>query len=434
MSTVKQPELPLDTTVGGYHLVNRVGLGAHGVVYRARREKTGREVALKVLRVSESAGGETLERFSREAQTLSRISHPNVIRYEDSGVLVWQGTRLPFLAMEFLDGLQTLDGAVAHHPPEWALDRVEELLEALICLHHYADPIVHRDLKPANLGVGKDGRLRVLDLGLARTSNSRLTAPSTTMGSLGYIAPEQLKDSREVDTRADLYSTGMIVLEVLGGANPMRLLKPYDAIRAIMDGRIPSPPRELPGPLEAWCRRMTARNPEERPPDADTALQDLRRARTQVGPLPPFDVEAAERTPTWNTIVSVLGNRMRRIDSGCGCSLLLIGPGEWLRETLMGLAVGYAQNRSMTVLHADCIPALAEQLGCETDADSIYFQLTTLAEENPTLVVFEIFSEKDVVFTRLIDLVAVSPVPLILLACGPAAPENTRGTIVPVED
>ncbi|MHB2021402.1 MAG: protein kinase domain-containing protein, partial [Candidatus Xenobia bacterium] len=163
--------------VGGYRLFNRIGLGAHGIVYHAENVSTRQHVALKVLTVPKGEDAqETHERFIREAETLSRLQHPNIIRYEGSGVLVWQQFQLPFLATEFVEDLQTLDGAAPGRPGEWTLDRIDELLAALAYLH--SQPMVHRGLRPTSLGVGKDNVLRVLDLGVVRVQNSRITAHS----------------------------------------------------------------------------------------------------------------------------------------------------------------------------------------------------------------------------------------------------------------
>ncbi|MHB2019910.1 MAG: protein kinase, partial [Candidatus Xenobia bacterium] len=251
---------------------------------------------------------------------------------------------------------------------------------------------------------------------------------SVTMGGLGYTAPEQLLDARRADWRADLFSVGMIVLEILGGANPLRMMQPVEAARAISQGRIPPTPRPIPEPIDTWARRMTAALPQNRPPDAHTARMELRRARQNAGPLPvPVDVESSA---AWASISAAL-RRARRLAAENDRALLLVGPPGASRECLLGMAIGYAQEIGMTVLHTDSFPELSRAVGCSEDAEKVIGVLCNIADDNPTLVVFDVLAVADANQARLFDMVARARSPLVMLACSETPPQ-TRATLLQV--
>ncbi|MBI3926423.1 MAG: serine/threonine protein kinase [Armatimonadetes bacterium] len=279
---------PLKVPLDGYVLEERIGAGRMGAVYRATHLPTSRTVAVKFMALTDPSADteEARQRFLREADVLSRLSHPNVVGYCGSGEVRIRGRDYLYLAMDFLPELETM--GVVHDrlgSLPWLLDRAEELLAGLEYLREHS--VVHRDLKPDNLGIPRDGKLRILDLGLARIlEQSDLTRPGRTFGSLYYISPEQLTDARRVDTRSDLYSVGMVLYELAGGGHPLLGLSWSESAERTLSGNLPDTPRPLPEGLKPFVKRLLALDPGARfqtPGEALAALRELRGA----GGLPP---------------------------------------------------------------------------------------------------------------------------------------------------
>lgn len=216
---MSEQALDFGSHIGEYRLVREVGRGAMGVVYEAE-SPAGEVVALKVLvpspLLSEVDRTALYQRFLREARSLSRVDHPNVVRIHEVG----EAAGRPYLAMEFLDG-ENLRGILTRSgplPPEFAAAIGGQLLEALEAVHHAG--IVHRDVKPENVVVLRDGRVKLADFGIARVeSEATLTRTGGILGSPAYMSPEQIL-GKPVDRRSDLFSTAVTLYQLLADRLP----------------------------------------------------------------------------------------------------------------------------------------------------------------------------------------------------------------------
>ena len=226
-ATIEDPvDAPLKTgaTFGKYEVLGVVGRGGMGTVYRARHAGLDRVVALKILSPRLAADPEFVRRFEREARTLASLEHPNIVAVHDTGV----EAGAPYLVMEFVEGV-SLRRLLAERrlPPEEALGIVPQLCDALEYAHGRG--VVHRDVKPENILLDTKGRTKIADFGLAfivGIDASRITRADVTMGTPHYMAPEQVESSRSVDHRADIYSMGVVLYEMLTGELPLGRFAP----------------------------------------------------------------------------------------------------------------------------------------------------------------------------------------------------------------
>ncbi|PYU03989.1 MAG: hypothetical protein DMG34_11670 [Acidobacteria bacterium] len=206
-------------TISHYRILEQIGAGGMGVVYRAHDERLDRDVALKVLSPELAGDKEFLARFRREARTLSKLNHPNIATVHDFDTE--HGTS--FLVMEFVQGTSFIDKVRSGPLPEKEVLLLGvQLLDGLRAAH--AEGIIHRDLKPGNLRETLDGRVKILDFGLARTLQSDLDvtqslATTGVVGTLPYMAPEQLR-GEHADVRTDIYSIGVVLYELATGSRP----------------------------------------------------------------------------------------------------------------------------------------------------------------------------------------------------------------------
>jgi serine/threonine protein kinase len=198
-----------------------LGQGGMGVVYKARQPKLNRLVALKILAPEKGADPKFAERFLREAQALARLSHPNIVAVHDFGEV----DGLYYLLMEFVDGVTLRQLLQAHKmAPEEAVKIVPEICEALQFAHERS--IVHRDIKPENVLLDKQGRVKIADFGIAKLVGAEaprvsLTEEQSVLGTPHYMAPEQVERPQLVDHRADIYSLGVVFYEMLTGELPL---------------------------------------------------------------------------------------------------------------------------------------------------------------------------------------------------------------------
>jgi serine/threonine protein kinase/WD40 repeat protein len=255
--------------LGSYVLLDRLGEGGMGQVYRARNWKLGHVVALKLVRPERANNETVLRRFRREIQLASQLSHPHVVRALDADEI--DGTCL--LTMEYVEGTD-LCRLVRSHGPLPVREACEYVRQAALGLQHAHEcGLVHRDVKPHNLLLGSDGRVKLLDLGLARIHSgdaelmATLTQDGAVMGTPDFIAPEQARSSHSADSRSDLYSLGCTLYFLLTGKVPFgeggvtgKLLRHY--LDPVPDPRALRP--EVPSAVSAVVQKLMAKAPDAR--------------------------------------------------------------------------------------------------------------------------------------------------------------------------
>ena len=239
--------LQAGTRFGPYEVASFIAQGGMGTVYRARDIRLNRTVALKVLSQSVTADAERLERFAQEARTTALLNHPNIVAVYDVG----SDHGIPFVVSELLRG-HTLRSRIKQGPMpvRVAVAYALEIARGLFAAHHLG--IVHRDLKPENIFVTNDECVKILDFGLAKCRNetlglpehgsSKSTQPGTLMGTVNYMSPEQVRGGA-IDERADIFSLGVILYEMISGVAPFRGDSAVEILYAILKDDEPALPQ-----------------------------------------------------------------------------------------------------------------------------------------------------------------------------------------------
>ncbi|WP_149179356.1 Stk1 family PASTA domain-containing Ser/Thr kinase [Streptomyces sp. TRM49041] len=266
---------------GRYRVDARIAVGGMATVYRAVDTRLDRVLALKVMHPSLATDASFVERFIREAKSVARLSHPNVVGVFDQGA---DGAYV-YLAMEYVAGCTLRDvlrdrGALS---PRAALDILEPVLAALGAAHRAG--FVHRDMKPENVLIGDDGRVKVADFGLVRAVGTATNTTGSVLGTVSYLAPEQIEHGT-ADTRTDVYACGVVLYEMLTGGKPHGGDTPAQVLFQHLNNDVPAPSAAVPGlapELDALVAAATARDAGTRPHDAVALLSLARRARTALG-------------------------------------------------------------------------------------------------------------------------------------------------------
>ncbi len=318
------PEIP------GYRIEETLGRGATGVVYRATQLAVDREVALKVLHPDLAGRPRAVRRLQREARTAARLAHPNIVSAIDMG----QVGPLWWYAMELVSGesLAARLKRVGRLTEREALRFFAPLVDALD--HAFRQGVVHRDIKPANILIDKEGRARLVDLGLAfREDDPLITSPGSTLGTPHYVSPEQARNPGQADTRSDIWSLGATFYHALCGRPPFSGESVAEILSGVLYGRVTEPRELVPGlsrSISLVLRKCLARDPAGRYQAPHDLLEDLERCREKRAVLvQPSALDPVRNDRPWRA-------RAPWIAAG---ALVILGLAAWLARDVLAPTV-----------------------------------------------------------------------------------------------
>ena len=306
--------------LGPYEIRSTLGAGGMGEVYRARDTRLNRDVAIKVLREDDAASVESRSRFEREARAIAALNHPNIVAVYDFGVEAGQ----QYIVSELVEG-ESLRALLTGKPVpiRKLLDIATQVADGLAAAH--AAGVVHRDLKPENIMLARDGRVKILDFGLARQAKApgphngdganpdrtatfasagdeseNLTDAGTVLGTASYMSPEQAL-GKQTDFRSDQFSFGLILHELASGKRAFAKASKVETMAAIVREEAPAMDEKVPPPLRWIVDRCLAKEPEQRYESTRDLYQELRNLRDHLseahssGVVAPVIVQARRR-------------------------------------------------------------------------------------------------------------------------------------------
>ncbi|MFF7841109.1 protein kinase [Streptomyces ossamyceticus] len=328
---------------GRYRLTHRLGRGGMAEVFAAEDVRLGRTVAVKLLRSDLAEDPVSKARFTREAQSVAGLNHHSIVAVYDSGEDVVNGTPVPYIVMELVEGRTIRDLLLnAEAPgPEQALIIVSGVLEALAYSHQHG--IVHRDIKPANVIITTNGAVKVMDFGIARAlhgASTTMTQTGMVMGTPQYLSPEQAL-GKAVDHRSDLYATGCLLYELLALRPPFVGETPLSVVyQHVQD--IPVPPSEVaqaaPPELDGLVMRSLAKEPDDRFQTAEEM-----RGLVQYGLEMLYD--QGSHTGTWNTGPVTMHEGRHTPPGGMAGTTVMPHPGEGTSQIPQPILPGYGGGR-----------------------------------------------------------------------------------------
>ena len=270
--------------LGDYTILDKIGEGGMGQVFKALHKRLDRFAAVKILASRALYDRKSIERFYQEVKIAAQITHSNIVITHDAG----EQNGIHYLVMEYIDG-QDVDTLLAEHGPFSVSEAINVTMQAARGLEYaHNQQIVHRDIKPSNLLLDRQGNVKILDMGLARmsvkteglatTAAERLTNPGQVMGTLDYMSPEQAENARQADTRSDIYSLGCTLFRMLTGGVPYPAESIVESIMSHREATIPSLRTrcaEAPVWLDDLVRRCLDKRPEDRYQSVSELIQSM---------------------------------------------------------------------------------------------------------------------------------------------------------------
>lgn len=361
--------------LGNYRILEKIGAGGMGVVFRAEHVKLRKPVAVKALFIDGEKNRRALDRFFNEVLAVTRLKHPHIVSAVDAGEQLGAGPNgapVPYLVMEYVAG-QNLEDAVSRDGPmriEQSCLIAHQVADALTEAHRQG--LIHRDIKPGNVLIAPDGSAKLLDFGVARlpTPDDRLTKDGARLGTIGYMAPEQVRNARGVDARADVFGLGATLFFMLTGRDPFE--PPIGAAGAMNPPSVREFRSDVPAALDSVLMRLMALRADERIPTADAAMRELMpflksitraKAKTQHTSEPHADL-SLETTPDSVPDASLVPHRILIVDDQVDvrrvCKLAIAGDGARCDEVGNGpdaLVKIHETNYDLVLLDVD-LPGL----------------------------------------------------------------------------
>jgi predicted Ser/Thr protein kinase len=269
------------TQIGRYEILQEIGRGAMGVVFLGRDPLIGRDVAVKTITAGVAESTDLLERFYREARAAGGLQHPNIVTIYEMA----ESAGVPFIAMEYLEG-ESLDKLIARKPALPLGTKVGYVVQACRALEFaHRRGVIHRDVKPANIMVTRDGIVKVVDFGIARLADTSKTQTGALLGTLAYMAPEQLR-GQHADARCDIWALGVVLYELIAYGRPFTGENHAAVLLNILQNE-PPPLRQLvpecPSALERVVSRALLKDDKQRYPTMKAFLKDLESVAASFG-------------------------------------------------------------------------------------------------------------------------------------------------------